>query len=44
MEAIASWSHIEAAVLQLFITLLGNSQADAARMYLGSEAEQLVQV
>ncbi len=34
MEAIASWSHVEAAMLQLFISLLGNSQADAARMYL----------
>ena len=37
MEAIASWSHVEAAMLQLFITLLGSSQADAARMYLALE-------
>ena len=34
MEAIASWSHVEAAMLQLFITLLGNSRGAAARMYL----------
>lgn len=34
MEAIASWSQVEACALQLFVTLLGQPSATAAMIYL----------